>query len=128
MNITLHLDTDSKETFEMLGFDKDYIAKRLMDVLIPIFKEMVQNAIDYGYANNKWMYPMKDYLAYSEKTQDWAEDFNEKVNQALTNEQFYVASDPEDFWRNCVYFNGRHTSVGIRESKNVIKNILSKRS
>ena len=113
MNITIELHEDAK-IFKMVGLNKDAIIETLKRVCSPIFEQVVEEAINYGYANNKFMYPMKDYLAYDEKSKEWAESFDKKVDKALKNEKFYVSGDSHDIWRNFVYWSGRHLTIALR--------------
>jgi len=120
MEIILNLDMDNEKAFNTFGLNKDKLIADMHEIISPIFKEVVDKAVEYGYANNKWMYPMKDYLAYSEESKQWAQEFADKADMAMRDLPVYIKTKPGKLFRSFVYFSGRHIDVGIRDTDKYI--------
>ena len=120
--------TDSEKTFKTFGLDKQDILEKVWQRINPIFEKYVDKAMQRGYKRNDFMYPLRDYLNYSDVVEYVAFDFAQEVHKAMYDLPVYVQGprmyplddDDENLWHWTISFDGRELELGIRNPENFI--------
>lgn len=120
---------DSEKVFEAFGLNKKETIENVFSRINPILKKYVDKAVQRGYENNDFMYPMRDYLNYQHVVEYVAEDFARDVRKAMYDLPVYVQGprmypiddDDENLWHWTIVFNGRELEIGIRDPEKFYK-------